>query len=271
MDKESLIISKFKNNFIGDDAAVIGNLTLSKDLFIEDTHFKLDWLSLDEIGYKAVIVNFSDCIVMNAVPKYVLLGLGVPKNMSIRQINELQNGIKRACNEFGAVIIGGDTISSEKIIISISVVAKLIGKAVFRNYAKNGDFVAFTGKLGESLKGLNSLFRCGVANSRFKRPILKSNFFYKIAKNISAAMDISDGLESDLNKLCAASKCGIKFTKKLSKAQMISGEEYEILFTFSQKNRAKILNLAKKTRTKITIFGKITKGKFKTNAKQHHF
>ena len=170
-------------------------------------------------------------------------------------------------------IIGGDTIGSDKILLSVTVISRLCGKAVLRSGAKNGDLVAFTGELGQSLKGLRTLLNGGrvASNSRFKKPVLKDKFFYAAASKINAAMDVSDGLGADLVKLCAQSRCGAKFTKRLSKRELNSGEEYEILFTFSPKNRAKILILARKTRTKITIFAKITKGKFKSNARNHHF
>ncbi|WP_169973925.1 MULTISPECIES: thiamine-phosphate kinase [unclassified Campylobacter] len=273
MDKEQRIIDKFSNSFIGDDGAVVGKWVYSKDLFAQDSHFKLGWLSLDEIAYKAMIVNISDAIAMNAVPKYALLGLGLPKKMSEAEISLLHKGFKRACDEFGITIIGGDTISSDKIFISVTIISHLSGKAVYRNSAKTGDLIAYTGKLGESLKGLKSLMRGAQIgkNSRFKKPKLRAKFFYSASKFISSAMDISDGLETDLARLAKASKKGVKFSKKPTKNELKSGEEYEMLFTFSAKNLSRIENEAKKARVKINIFGKITKGRHKTHAKQHHF
>ena len=75
MDKENFTIERFSNAYIGDHAAVAGKMVFSKDIFAQNSHFKLGWLSLEEIGYKAMIVNFSDTIVMNAKPKFALLGL----------------------------------------------------------------------------------------------------------------------------------------------------------------------------------------------------
>ena len=136
MDKENFTIECFGNAYIGDDAAVLGKQVFSKDIFAENSHFKHGWLSLEEIGYKAMIVNFSDTIVMNARPKFALLGLSLPKNFSPQQIKELSVGINRACKEFGVKIIGGDTISSKILNISVSVIGELNGKAVLR---KNGN------------------------------------------------------------------------------------------------------------------------------------
>ena len=139
MDKENFTIECFGNAYIGDDAAVLGKQVFSKDIFAENSHFKHGWLSLEEIGYKAMIVNFSDTIVMNARPKFALLGLSLPKNFTPQQIKELSGGINRACEEFGVKIIGGDTISSKILNISVSVIGELNGKAVLRKNAKYGD------------------------------------------------------------------------------------------------------------------------------------
>lgn len=273
MNKESFAINCFYNEFIGDDAAVVDKFVYSKDLFFENSHFKRGWLSPYQIGQKSVLVNISDTITMNATPKYALLGLAFPKNFKTSDIALLSKGIKDTCDKFGVKIVGGDTISSDKICISITIIGILNGKAVYRNGLKNGDYLAFTGNLGQSLKGLKSLLNGYKVskNSKFANPNLKDKFFYSAAKFINSSMDISDGLSDDLNKLLKANKMGIKFIKKLSKQELLSGEEYEILFSFSPKDRYKIQKIAQKTRTKITIFAKAKRGKFKTNVKNHHF
>ncbi|MGG7073435.1 thiamine-phosphate kinase [Campylobacter sp. 9BO] len=273
MDKEQFVIDGFKNRFLGDDGAVVGRQVFSKDLFCEGTHFLREWMSLDEIGYKAMVVNFSDAIAMNAKPKFALLGLGLPKTITNAEISELSAGIKRACDEYSVQIIGGDTIKSDKIFISVSIVGELMGKPILRSGLKNGDLIAYTGKLGSSIRSLNSLLRKGEAskNSRFFAPILRNEFFYKSAKFMRSAMDISDGIEQDLPKLCKSAKLGFKFIKKPLKYELKSGEEYEALFSFAPKNLSAIRRVAAKTRTKITIFAKAVKGRCKNNVRKHHF
>ena len=93
MDKEAFIISAFNNNFNGDDGAIIKDWCFSKDLFFEDVHFKRKWLSLEQIATKAMLVNISDAIVMNASPKFALIGLSLPKNLSLDEIKSLQNAL----------------------------------------------------------------------------------------------------------------------------------------------------------------------------------
>lgn len=273
MDKEAFIISAFNNNFNGDDGAIINDWCFSKDLFFEDVHFKRKWLSLEQIATKAMLVNISDAIVMNAKPKFALIGLSLPKNLSLDEIKSLQNGLLKTAKEFKIQIIGGDTISSDKIAISISLLSKLNGRAIFRKGLKKDMFLAFTGKLGDSLKGLKSLqngFKLH-KNHRFVRPILRDKFFYEASKEICVAMDISDGLNKDLARMLNLNKLNIKWLKKMSKNELISGEEYEILFAFSGKNKKRIQNLAKKHRVKINIFAKTIRGGYKFYGREHHF
>lgn len=269
MDKEKYIISQFKSKFIGDDGAVIGKLVYSKDIFIEDTHFKKGWLSLFEIGRKAIIINISDAVVMNAVPKYALLGLLIPKSMSLNDIKELKNGIKFACEKYGVEIIGGDTVSSKLLGVSVSIIS-YAKNPIFRN-PKKGELLAFTGSLGGSLKGLRALQRGAKIskNSRFRDVKLRDKFFYKTAKFIKSAMDISDGLASDLPKFVGNKD--IKFLKNLDKFEFLSGEEYEILFSFDKKDKFRVINEAKKARVKLTIFGEVVNGRYKTKSKSWHF
>ena len=82
MNKEDYFISLFKSKKIGDDGAVIGDYIYSNDAFFENVHFKKEWLSLDQIAYKAMIVNISDAIAMNAKPLYALLSIAIPSTYS---------------------------------------------------------------------------------------------------------------------------------------------------------------------------------------------
>lgn len=276
MDKERYIFEKFSNKKNGDDGALVGKWVFSKDLFVQNIHFKRSWLSLRQIAVKSMLVNISDAVAMNARPKYALLGLELPKDISVSEIDELCGGFLDICKKFNIKIIGGDTISGDRISISVTIISKT-KKAVFRKGAKIGDFIAFTGNLGSVIKDFGILENGGKIdeNSKFITPDLKADFFYKAAKFTTSAMDISDGLSQDLSRLLEKNGAGIKFLKNLSKDELFSGEEYEILFTFAKKNRDKILKIAKKTATKITIFGEIAElsadTKFSDLSKKHHF
>ncbi len=272
MDKEKYIIDRLSTKFVGDDGAVIGDLVYSKDIFAQDIHFKRGWMSLTQIAQKAMLVNISDAIAMNAKPKYALIGLIVPKDFTCKKIKKLTHGFNKSAKKWGIKIIGGDTTSGEKLVISITIISKT-KKPVFRTRMKEGDLLAYTGKLGSSLEGLNILLDGGILpkNHRFIKPKLRDKFFYKIATYVSSALDISDGLSKDLSRLSLANNLGFHFTKKLSHSILCSGEEYEMLFSFSPRHKEKILKISKKANTPITIFAVAKKGEYSSKCRENHF
>ena len=112
-------------------------------------------------------------------------------------------------------------------------------------------------------------------NSRFVRPVLRDKFFYKAAKLISAAMDISDGLAQDLPRLLEASGVGARWIARPSEAALQSGEEYEILFSFAPKFLPKIYAIAAKTGVSINIIAEVCprtpQSSMEFRGKPHHF
>ncbi|MDR2099677.1 MAG: thiamine-phosphate kinase, partial [Campylobacteraceae bacterium] len=184
MDKESFIISQFQNEFTGDDGALVGKWVYSKDLFCENTHFKRGWLSPYQIAQKAMLVNISDAVAMNAKPKYALLGVGLPKDFSLKNITELSNGFIETAREYHVKIIGGDTIESDKINISITIISKKRKHTLYRFGLKEGDILAYTGVLGESARALEILQNGGkiTPHERFAKPVLRAEFIKTAAK-----------------------------------------------------------------------------------------
>ena len=272
MGKESYFIEQFSSKLIGDDGAVIGDKVYSKDLFCEDIHFKRAWMSLEMIAQKSMLVNISDAIAMNALPRLALIGIVIPKQFTLEQLKSLGRGFERVAREYGIEIIGGDTTAGSKLMISVSIISDVV-KPIYRKNAKMGDFVAYTGKLGHSKKGLTRLLRGGKigSQSRFVTPHLKGTFFYKASKHIHAGLDISDGLSKDLSRMCQDSKVGVNFLHTIDKRILCSGEEYEMLFAFPSRKKAIIERIAKQTRTKVTIFGKLTRKRYRCTCKENHF
>jgi len=271
MNKEEFFIKNIYSKYTGDDGAVIGNWVMASDSFFEDIHFKKEWMSLKDIAIKASLVNLSDIVVMNAKPKYAILNIGFPKSYSLHDIKELTEGFNECAKKYGYEIIGGDTIKNDKLAISMTFIGKS-KKPVFRK-AKIGEYVAFTGDLGSVKRDLNILLRGGKIskNSKFIRPKLKDKFFYKAAPFITSALDISDGLFKELERISKISKVGFTFFKNFDKTVGCSGEEYEILFTFNKKHLPKILNIAKLTRIKITVFAVTKRGFYRSVCRENHF
>lgn len=273
LNKENYFIKQFKKSkYIGDDGAVIGNQVFSIDTFFEDVHFKREWMSLKQIAIKAMLVNISDAIVMNAVPKYALLTVAIPSSFTKRDLKQLASGFKKVVKEYNMEIIGGDTIANDKLDISVTIISKT-KKPVFRSGTKKGDLACYTGDLGTTKKDLEVLFsgKKITKKSKFITPQLKAEFFYEIAPYINSALDISDGLFFELERLSKINNIGFKFKDKISKEVGCSGEEYEILFTFDTSAKKQIKKIAKKYKIKLNIFAKATKDKYRCKCKGHHF
>jgi thiamine-monophosphate kinase len=273
LNKEDYFIKQFcTNKYIGDDGAVVGNFVYSMDAFFQNVHFKQSWMSLEQIAQKSMLVNISDAIVMNAKPKYALLSVAIPPYFTTKELEQLSKGFKKTAKKYGIVIIGGDTISNNKLDISITIISKT-KKPILRSGTNIDDLVCYTGDLGGVKKDLDKLLdnKKIKKDSKFIKPKLHPKFFYKIAPYINSAMDISDGLFFELERLAKVNKLGFEFFDKISKKVGCSGEEYEILFTFDKKNIKKIEKIAKKFNVKLNIFAKTIKGKYSSNCKNHHF
>ncbi|MFA6759828.1 MAG: thiamine-phosphate kinase [Sulfuricurvum sp.] len=272
MDKESYFISQFQNKHIGDDGVLVDGFIYSKDAFFEGVHYKKEWLSHYQIGTKAMMANISDALSMGAKPLYALLCVAMPKSITKAQIDELACGIKESASRYGIEIIGGDTISNTKLDLTVTIISKT-SKPLFRSGLKDGDLLAYTGRLGGSLKDLKRLLNLGSIHkrSKFVDIKLRDRFVLKAGRYMRGVMDISDGLFSDIEKLHKINNLGFRFLHPIPKQVGCSGEEYELIFGFDPRHKQSILRLAKLTRTPITIFAKVVRSSYKNRCKSHHF
>ena len=273
VDKEAYLIDRLKSNYIGDDAAVVGNTLYSMDAFFEDTHFKREWMSMTQIARKAMLVNISDAIAMNAVPKFALVTVAIPKDLTLDEIDELRLSFEATAATFGCEIIGGDTISSDKLHISITIISHS-SSPLLRSTLNNGDMLAYTGSLGSSKRDLERLFNGETIeeDSRFFTPNLRGSFIYEAREYLTTGMDISDGLFCDTNKILDINKYGFKETIEISDTIGLSGEEYEMLIGFNEKDYLTVQKLADKHHLELTIFAKVTsENSNRYKCKGHHF
>jgi len=272
MDSESFLINQLSSKHIGDDGAVIGNMVYSVDAFYENIHFKREWMSLEQIAQKAMLVNISDAIAMNATPKYALVSISIPKDISREDILILTTSLEESANKFGCEIIGGDTVGGDKLDISITIISKS-DNPLYRKGLKSGDLLAFTGHLGDSKRDLDRLFNGEKIekSSRFFIPTLRDEFIYKSRKFLSVGMDISDGLYCDTNKLLEYNNLGFDILIDINDDIGDSGEEYEMLIGFNKVNLDNILKISADTNTPITVFAEVVDNNRRFNCKSHHF
>jgi len=268
MNREDYYISQMKSRYIGDDGAVVGDMIYSMDSFCENIHFKREWLSLYQIAQKSMIVNISDAIAMNAKPKFALISISLPKNITTKEIDELTSGFKDIANRYNCEIIGGDTVAGDKIDISITIISQS-DNPLFRKGLKVGDILAYTGELGESKRDLNRLFNNQKieSNSKFIKPTLRDDFIYSMREYIKVGMDISDGLFCDTNKLLQINNLGAKLTQDIEEDIYSSGEEYEMLIGFEPSK----LEILQSYGLKLTPFATIIEDKNLLYCKNHHF
>jgi thiamine-monophosphate kinase len=211
---------------IGDDAAVLeptpgAALVATTDLLIEDVHFRRRWAEPADIGWKALAVNVSDIAAMAATPRWALVALACPESTGWEEIEAFYGGALALCDAYGVAIVGGDTSASPGGWI---VNVMLLGEAtapVLRSTARPGHVVAVTGSLGRSAAGLAVLERdvapAGVSPALLAevtgahlrpRPRVVEAGWLAGAGGLTAMMDLSDGLGTDLPRLVAESGVG---------------------------------------------------------------
>ncbi|HEY9190196.1 MAG TPA: thiamine-phosphate kinase [Sulfurovum sp.] len=272
IDKEQYLINRLSSKHIGDDAAVIGDMLYSMDAFFEDTHFKREWMSMAQIGRKAMLINISDAIAMNARPLYALVTVSIPREMTEAEIDELTESMDRTAKEYGCEIIGGDTIGGDKLHLSITIVSQS-DTPLLRTGLKEGDLLAYTGVLGGSKRDLDALYRGEkiADDSRFFDPVLRADFIAKARPLLRTGMDISDGLYCDTNKMLDLNGYGFHEFEKIEDEIGFSGEEFEMLVTFAPEHYSEVMQIAEETGTPLTVYAKVAKNETRYPCKSHHF
>ncbi|WP_120952912.1 thiamine-phosphate kinase [Helicobacter sp. L8] len=259
---------------IGDDGVLLPRskgVVVALDIFAQNVHFKSEWLGFERVGYKAMVVNISDMIAMNAKPTHALLGVSLPQRIDKKDIKDLVAGIARACTEFKIRIIGGDTIVGDSLHLSITMLGSA-RKPLSRKGARLGDYIAHTGTLGQSYKALQALLRGGKVSpkNKFITPRLSyARFIAQARKFLHAGLDISDGVLAECNRLSECNRLAFKLYKPYERA-FKSGEEYEMLFCFAKRDYLALLRRARAHRVRLHLIGKVCRGRSRYRALVWH-
>lgn len=276
---------------IGHDAAVIRpggqDWVVTCDQFLEGIHFLADKHPPDSVGYKALARATSDVVAMAAQPRFFLLSLALPATRTGPWLDAMLSGMARASKRLGLRLAGGDTARTPegngRIELNVTVLGGLArGRAIGRGGAKAGDHVYVTGVLGRAQLGLELLLRTK-NGQRHNRKLLVHHFYPTLPLDFAlwlsrhqvptAMMDISDGLSTDLTRLCKASGVGARIYSDQIPAVAIptslqrgpglhalrlalhGGEDYGLLFTAPKKMGPRIP--ANFGNTRITRIGEI--------------
>ena len=206
------------------DAAELGDgLVVTQDALVEGVHFRLDWTSCRELGYRAAAVNLSDLAASGAEPVALLVTLAAPAELELDDVVELYEGL----NEPGVPIAGGDTTSAPQLMLAVTAVGRS-ERVPGRAGARPGDLLVVTGPLGAA----GAAFR----ESRHARPPLRLEEGRRLAAVAHALTDVSDGLAVDAGHLAARSGCRIELELEhvplapgASVDDLGFGEDYELL------------------------------------------
>jgi thiamine-monophosphate kinase len=243
---------------IGDDGAVLRpaiglDLVTVVDTLVEGVHYPAE-LPAADVGYRALAVNLSDLAAMGSRPRWMTLALSL-READPAWLSDYARGLFEAAQEFDVTLVGGDTTRAQQTVMSIQVTGEIEqGRALTRSGARPGDEVFVTGSVGDAAAGLEILLGRLPAGlfaddlvSRFSRPTARVAAGRQLAGRASAAIDLSDGLYTDLEKLAAASGVGVELDldclpvsdalrqsvagdKALSLA-LAGGDDYELCFT----------------------------------------
>jgi len=266
---------------------------VTTDMLVEGVHFDMSYTPLKHLGYKSVVVNLSDIYAMNGLPQQITVSMALSNRFPLEAIEELYEGMRLACESYNVDLVGGDTTSSTSgLCLSITAIGKVDkDKIVYRGGAQEHDLIVVSGDLGSAYLGLQLLNRekqVFEANPQMqpdlqnKDYVLQRQLKPEARKDIielfhlkgivpSAMIDVSDGLSSELLHLCSSSKVGCavyeekipldfmaistaeEFNISGATCALNGGEDYELLFTISQKHYDAI-----KDDPDLTIIGHIT-------------
>jgi len=274
---------------IGDDAAAwrTGPATqlLTTDSLFQDVHFSLSTTPWEALGWKALAVNLSDIAAMGGVPQYAVVSLALPGHTAVSDITALYRGMIELAGQHQVAIIGGDTCRAPLVSITVTVLGSTINQdkpMLTRSAARPGDKVAVTGFLGAAAAGLEMLTEqlqfdskavAELRNAFLRpRPRVKEGQSL-VGQGVKAAIDISDGLVSDLAHVCRASRVGARvevarlpvppavkanFGERSLGLALGGGEDYELLFTAAAAAIAKVKGTVS---CPVTVIGEIVADK----------
>jgi thiamine-monophosphate kinase len=234
---------------IGDDCAVISiggpeHLLVTTDLLVERVHFLMNWAPPEVIGAKVLTANISDIAACGGIPRDAFVSLAIPETIDVEWLDALYRGMANIARTFDVNLLGGDTTGSKSDFAINIVVTGLVpvDEVLFRHTARVDDIIVITGPTGESGAGLDILLNSPEVPHKISRLLSASHLEPRAhvsegrllarSRACTAAIDVSDGLSSDLRHICLDSGVGamvleaqLPVSRELSDAARIMGKD----------------------------------------------
>jgi thiamine-monophosphate kinase len=218
-----------------DAAQLDGGFVVTQDALVEGIHFRLDWISWRDLGWRLAAVNLSDLAASGAEPEGLLVSLSAPGDTRVADVLELYQGIA----ETGVPVLGGDTTEAERLVLSATAVGRS-SRVPGRTGARPGDLLIVTGPLGAA----GAAFRRG----SFVRPPLRLAEGKELAAHAHALLDLSDGLAVDAGHIAARSGCRlvvelerVPLPERAELDDLGFGEDYELLAAVEDPGRFPVI------------------------------
>ncbi len=281
---------------IGDDAAAVEipagkTLIATTDMLVEGVHFLWSESRVRVLGRKALAANISDIAAMGGVPGWALTSVGIPPRAAVEEVEDLYAGMGEMAALYGVDLAGGDTVSSDNWIISITLLGMVQGEPITRAGGRPGDLIMVTGWVGDSAAGLHLIQNPGAGRDT----LLPEDHSYLLSRHldpqprveealalaghggVTAMIDVSDGVASEIHHICRRSGCGARIDPgslpispqvlKLSSAverpaahwALYGGEDYELLFTAPPDAAPSLVRtVMERTGTRVSVIGRLT-------------
>jgi thiamine-monophosphate kinase len=273
---------------VGDDAAVVRvnareNLVVTTDAMVEGVHFERRWFGGPGLGRRLAAVNLSDIAAMGAEPRFALISLAIPPGTSAAFVEGIEHGAVEALARWGARVVGGNITSTRgALVCDMTLLGTCARGRAWRRRAKSGDVIVVAGELGAAAAGVETLRsgrRTGRLVGAYLRPAprLEVSRALSSTRRVRGAIDVSDGLSSDLIHLCRANRLGCEIhASSLPVARGVpgfcrargidpvewtlhAGEDYALILSVSPRDLPAVRRAIRRTGVRASVIGRFTR------------
>jgi thiamine-monophosphate kinase len=247
---------------VGDDCLVVrcpgeGYSLFTIDTFVDGIHFSPKWFMPEQVGRRCMAASVSDIAAMSGLPLYSLASLSMPPDTPFEDAVKLFSGITETGLSYGCPVAGGETTSTTgPLTVTVTVIGKVEeSRVILRSGARPGDSIYITGYSGDAMAGLLAFEKDADGFDNLKRKFIEPEARVKLSRalseefKITAMIDLSDGIASDLGHICEESACGAEVSARMLPLSsemrelmtlygknpvefaLTAGEDYELLFT----------------------------------------